>query len=301
MSTVAELKELCKQHKLTVGGTKAELIKRLEENKVEIPKKVEKAKLVEKSVDKNDIVSDVTPKTETLETKPEKPKTEKPKKITDRKITDMFEVKSKSEKTEKMENKEEKLSTENLVKMTISELKVLCKKNNLTVGGTKAELIARLVGNPNEKSDKANKSTDKKQPVSNKKLIADNRKSVINTLMDKNKTIAISQNSFNNYEHAETHLVFDKLSKKVIGYQEQNGSVRPLNKNDIDVCNQFMFDYVLPDNLGVGKTEYKNSSDYIEEEDDDNLDIEVGEAGEIEEDVAEEDVEEDEEENNDDE
>ena len=61
--------------------------------------------------------------------------------------------------------------------------------------------------------------------------------------------VVISKNKYGYYEHSETRFVFNKTDKVVIGKQLDGGDIAELTFTDIEKCNQFNFEYVLPDNL----------------------------------------------------
>ena len=95
--------------------------------------------------------------------------------------------------------------------------------------------------------------------------------------------IQIKRNQFGNFEHFETGLVFSKLDKKVIGKQNEDGTITELTKNDIEICNKFKFKYTIPENLNNKDVEESES----DEEGDSDVDDEIIE--EIEEEHTEED------------
>jgi len=103
-------------------------------------------------------------------------------------------------------------------KFSKEELMKFCKEKNISTEGTKNDLAKRLL-------------TAKTNSSSNKIIYK------------------LSKNAFGNYVHNETNLVFDPFSKKVIGYQQQNGNIRTLNRNDIEVCNKYKFLFDLPNLL----------------------------------------------------
>ena len=78
-------------------------------------------------------------------------------------------------------------------------------------------------------------------------------------------------------------LYFSKLDKKVIGKQNEDGTIRELNKNDIEICNKFKFKYIIPENLNGEEVEDSDSDEG------DNSDIDDEIIDEIEEDDTEED------------
>lgn len=178
-----------------------------------------------------------------------------------------------------IEKKQEiqKAGANELSKLSVSELKELCKAKNLKVGGTKNELITRLNDYEIKKKEKT-VTTSSSHPSSSKE------NTIVKKLIDKQPTLKVIRNSHGNYEHEETKLVLDSKTQKVYGKQLDNGKVIPLTKEDIETCNKYKFQYVIPENL-----DKKN----VTNGDDDDVEIEL----EIEEDEEEEeeelDVEED--------
>jgi len=176
----------------------------------------------------------------------------------------------------------------NMSKMTKNELVDLCKAKGYKVTGTKAELIDRLTSCP--------------QPTKNGKEIVvieksckkfgSSEPSVISKLTSEIPTVRINKNVFGNYEHAETSLLFDDKTKKVIGKQNDDGTIANLTRDDMDICNKYKFCYVIPDNLNEtkdkGKVTVSTTGDdeddedgsqfaddeFLEEEDEDPLDEE---------------------------
>ena len=129
------------------------------------------------------------------------------------------------------------------------ELIAECKKRSLKVSGSKATLISRLTGKET--------TTRKKTPPSLKQT--DNKK-IINKIKALNQqTIQIRKNSFGNYEHCDTRFVFDKNTQKVIGIQNEDGTINPLSPSNIDLCNKYKFSYT------INVTAKKESDSEIEE------------------------------------
>jgi hypothetical protein len=103
------------------------------------------------------------------------------------------------------------MNIEQLVKKyTKDELIKKCKEKNIATNGSKSDLAKRMLSTT------------------------------------KNVIYKITKNNYGNYVHNETNLVFDKYSKKVIGYQMQNGSIRTLNRNDIETCKKYNFLFEIP-------------------------------------------------------
>lgn len=136
------------------------------------------------------------------------------------------------------------LSPERLSKCSAVELKALCKSNGCKCVGKKDELLERLLGH--SKNQGIIETPKKKSPNTIKKL---KEAPIIKTIRDKVSVIALRENAFKNLEHPATRFVFDKVSQKVIGKQEDDGTVSDLKKEDIDTCNKYKFNYKLPENL----------------------------------------------------
>jgi hypothetical protein len=130
------------------------------------------------------------------------------------------------------------VSPETLLKCTKNELSALCKKQNIKCTGNKSELITRLCAGEKKKEDI-------KAPV---KISKNKTSNIIKKLSSTIQPISVTKNKFNNHEHAETGLVFDQTGK-VIGKQNENGEVKQLSYEDIDICNKFKFPFIVPENL----------------------------------------------------
>ena len=79
-------------------------------------------------------------------------------------------------------------------------------------------------------------------------------------------TIAIRKNQFGNHEDPNTSFVFDRKTKKVIGKQNDDGTIQDLSKEDINICNKNKYEYILPFNLDK---QSKLDDEKVEELDDD--------------------------------
>ena len=60
------------------------------------------------------------------------------------------------------------------------------------------------------------------------------------------ETLRLKKNKQGNYEHVDTHFVFDPATKEVFGKQQEEG-VAPLTLSDVDVCKQLGFRYRIPE------------------------------------------------------
>ena len=146
-------------------------------------------------------------------------------------IIKQFNISSSLEDIKQLWNSEPK-STFDMSKILSASKKQLvaeCKKRNLKVSGKKSELVARLTGKTHEK-----KTPEKKSP----KIIDKIKKC-------ESKVIKIRKNKFGNYEHDDTKFILDKDTQKVIGLQNDDGSIDPLTDAHVDLCNKFKFAYDL--------------------------------------------------------
>ena len=112
-----------------------------------------------------------------------------------------------------------------LSKKKKNELVEMCKEFELDHKGNKDTLISRIV-------------KEKTKPQN----IIRGIKTSINSLI-------IKRNKWDNYEHLPTRFVFNPNTKIVFGKQENDGKVSRLTKQDIDLCNQYKFKFMLPSNL----------------------------------------------------
>ena len=131
-------------------------------------------------------------------------------------------------------------------KMKKPELVKLCNEAGVNSKGKKSDLIARLLS------------------CKNKTTVID-----IAIKNSERSIIKIRKNSFNNYTHESSSLVFDPNESIVIGKQADDGTVLELTLDDINTCNKLKFEYNLPDDLNT-------SVDDLEEEIviEDNIDTE---------------------------
>lgn len=157
-------------------------------------------------------------------------------------------------------------SSEELSKLSVKELASHCKARKLKVSGTKQELIERLTGKAS--TPVAAATVVKSKPATKKRKGEPETPKVIKNIQSYIQTIKITRNTFGNFQHEETGLVFDKISKQVVGKQNPNGNVDMLTVEDIELCNKFKFKYILPDNLNAFK---KANTVVIEELEEDGI------------------------------
>jgi hypothetical protein len=117
----------------------------------------------------------------------------------------------------------------------IPELKALCKEQSLPVSGTKAELIARLLGTAppakKAKTAKPPKPKDFEKPVFDKWKTPGEREPIL-----------IKRNMFGHFEHPETRLLFS-AQKKVIGVQvDANPDPQPLTAKHLELVHKYHFE-----------------------------------------------------------
>ena len=178
-------------------------------------------------------------------------------------------------------------SVQDYSKLTKKQIQEICRDRGLKCSGTKPELIDVL----NSGGSSSGVSKTKNTSVSK----TETKTPVAKKLTSNIENIVIRRNEFNNFVHPETSLVFDKKKEKVIGKQNNDGSIDDLEPQDINICNQYMFGYILPENLDNKNTLDDEKVEELEEEID--SDIEVEEAEEIDsEEELEEEIEEEEEE-----
>lgn len=166
----------------------------------------------------------------------------------------------------KHEKVEENVSNKNneLLKLEKKELVEICKSKNLKIGGTKKDIVERIL--------KHDDDLKKQTPVK-----SDNK--IVKKLVEKITPIQIHKNKWGNYEHTETSFVFNNKTQKIYGKQNTDGSVSKLTKNDINICNKFKFSYTIPDNLDKKEdvTDIKIKDLDDDEEEDDQEDDEINE------------------------
>lgn len=158
------------------------------------------------------------------------------------------------------------LNVNMIMGLTVPELKALCKANKLSTSGKKQDLIDKLVSISTGAGDNARDNAGDnvgdgagdnainqnpvvskggaETPVPRKKKRSPNRMPNIPI-----SSIQIKKNQFENYEHPETKLVFDKETRQVIGKQQDDGTISELTEEDIQKCDQFKFSYRIPEKI----------------------------------------------------
>lgn len=169
----------------------------------------------------------------------------------------------------------DELDPETLLKSKKPEIQALCRQRGLKTTGTKEELIALLIGKK-DTLPKKTETTAVTQPkkTTTKKTKPEPETPVVKKLTGNITTVAIRRNQFGHHEHPETSLVFDTKTRKVIGKQNDDGTVADLTPEDIDTCNQYKFKFTRPENLekkmkldDVAVDELDDEDDVIEDSD----------------------------------
>jgi hypothetical protein len=154
-----------------------------------------------------------------------------------------------------------------LATSTAKDLSALCKAYGIPSTGTKPVLLERLrqkrsslEGNttvagseakaPTESSNTAGKMPSLPKPGNRSRLPI--IPPVIQKFTQNSPVITLRKNVHGNL--CDTNgLVFDQ-NKKVIGRQKDDGTVASLTDADIQICQQYKYDYKLPDNLDINST-----------------------------------------------
>jgi hypothetical protein len=129
-----------------------------------------------------------------------------------------------------------------LLKLNKNELMEMCKGKKLKTGGSKTDLVARLIDYEKNKNN---------NPFSKEANNAGGK--VLSKLVEKIPVIEIKKNRFGNYEHSESALLYDHKTEKIYGKQNPDGSIAKLTKEDINTCNKYKFSYIIPDNLDTAE------------------------------------------------
>lgn len=156
------------------------------------------------------------------------------------------------------------LSNGSLIKCTREDLKVLCRNRSIPCSGSKAVLIDRLLGKATDADPKPKEKEKKKSPPKKPSP------SVIQKIVTVPR-LSVHRNSFGNYEHPETGFCVDSKTKKVIGKQNDNGTIDDLTPRDLEICLKYGFEFVTPDNLDCFTSV---DNECVEDLDEDLTDIE---------------------------
>lgn len=69
---------------------------------------------------------------------------------------------------------------------------------------------------------------------------------IIEKIMQTRETFKVQLNKFNNFVHKETNFVFNQTTKKVIGKQQEDGTILALSVKDIELCKENHWDFEIP-------------------------------------------------------
>lgn len=108
------------------------------------------------------------------------------------------------------------------------ELARMCQEKNLPTKGTKHDLAVRLLGLSFSVEVQKCKESHDDLP-----------------------TLLIEKNKYGQYVHTPTRLVFNKATRKVIGSLESENKIKTLTRSDISLCQQYKFQYQLPEKLDM--------------------------------------------------
>ena len=179
-------------------------------------------------------------------------------KTTSVKVDDKIKAKIPIEKEviESSDIEKPEFTVEELTAKKKAELQGICKDKKLKVTGKKEELIDRIL-------------SFKVKPVVKKSSTSSNAKTLLQSLNSPPPAIRIRRNTWGNYEHPEHHFVFDKVTEVVVGIQLDNGTVKDLDEESIELCNKYKYKYVLPDNLDKNTKSMTDIKLNVDEDEDD--------------------------------
>lgn len=147
-------------------------------------------------------------------------------------------------------------SREDYNKLKVADLKNICRERGLSLNGTKANFIDRLLGEEGEVEKPKRKTPVKKLEVS--KTLEDEpekpkrKPPVKKAKKEVPKVIAKIQpenfqlelDSYGNLVNVKTNMVF--VEDTVVGRVDQEGNVLPLTMQDVEVCKKHNFSYMTP-------------------------------------------------------
>lgn len=161
-----------------------------------------------------------------------------------------------------------------LMKLSVVDLKALCKDRQLKISGTKRELIERLEGKNDLKESTTSSVKGKVQneedsdsgsdapPAKKTKAKKDSKVPPVVVALSKKESASepIVPNKFKNLEFQNTGLIFNRETKSIYGMQLSDGTVRPLNAKDIELCKKYNLPFTIPMNLSVSASNASASS-----------------------------------------
>lgn len=132
-------------------------------------------------------------------------------------------------------------------KMKKPELVQLCVDKGFKSNGSKPELITYLIDEVKEGEKPAKKVT--KTAAKSASVTVPSQADIIKKIVAASPVIVIRRNEHGNHEHQDSGFVFNPTTKKVIGKQEDDGTISVITKLDIDTCNKYNFDYEIPESF----------------------------------------------------
>ena len=177
------------------------------------------------------------------------------------------------EKPESSIEEKPEFTVEELSAKKKAELQGICKDRKLKVTGKKEELVDRIL-------------SFKMKPIQHKTTTSNSAKTLLQSLNTPPPAVRIRRNALN-YEHPEHHFVFDKVTEVVVGIQLDNGTVKDLDEESIELCNKYKYKYVLHDNLDKNTKSINDIKLNVDEDEDDI--IEDDDIEELEEEILEDD------------
>ncbi len=170
------------------------------------------------------------------------------------------------------------VSEETLKSQTVVQLKEILKSKGLKVGGKKQELIDRLLGreepsnSPTKKAGKKSVSFGNDKRITVKDKRRENNASVVKKLEEISGKQLLKRTEDGILIHTKSQLVFELEEhehnrRRAIGVRNPNGNVDPLTAKDIETCNLYKFDYILPENL-ASKNDVNDDIEELDGEED---------------------------------
>lgn len=185
-------------------------------------------------------------------------------------LNDSLEIKTVEKKTvKKTVVSAVKKTTVDYTTLTKKELQEICRSKSITVGGTKDEIIQRIILNGT--------NTTETPPPTN----TPTKKSIKKIKIAKSELTMSKPNKFGHVINKETGLVFDVKSNMIIG-REDGKNITPLTKDDINLCNKYKLQYQLPLNLN---DEDDEDVEDAEDEEEDDVDVDVEDDDEVDDDM----------------
>jgi len=132
---------------------------------------------------------------------------------------------------------------------TLAELKDLCKLAGLKTGGIKSVLKHRLkTGEGKAVKAKGDIGGYTFSSLS-AKIMEEKNRSLISRIKDGCVKFKVSKNKYGNYENTESGIIINSTTNIAIGVQNDDGTVRSLLPDDINICRKFNISYEVAEEL----------------------------------------------------